>query len=335
MLVEPDAIYLIPPKKEMIISGGPLLLTDKDPGTGLSLPIDIFFRSLAQDLGDRAVAIVLSGTGSDGSRGIRAMHEAGGLVIVQDEETAKFDGMPQSAVETGVVDLVLPLQERCRTLCSTLSNTRFTVRKAAGPAPPVTQRYGHRTPSISLLRAEYGIDFSHYKPNTVWRRIDRRLQLNHSLDLDEYVNRSATIRDELNSLYSDLLIGVTRFFRDHGAFDRLESEVLPQVAGQSPLRRRIPRLGRRLRDGRGSLLAGHPVPRRPDGSKIARVNVKIFRHGRASRIARRRQHRHLSRVELRRSLARGGWNAISVKQGSGYQVSQDLRKDDRLRPRTT
>ncbi len=108
MAVEPNAIYLIPPKKEMIISGGRLLLTDKDPATGLSLPIDTFFRSLAQDCGERAVGIILSGTGSDGSRGIRAIHDAGGLVIAQSEDTAKFDGMPRSAVETGVVDLVLP-----------------------------------------------------------------------------------------------------------------------------------------------------------------------------------------------------------------------------------
>ena len=97
MAVEPNAIYLIPPKKEMIISGGRLLLTDKDPATGLSLPIDTFFRSLAQDCGERAVGIVLSGTGSDGSRGIRAIHDAGGLVIAQSEDTAKFDGMPRSA----------------------------------------------------------------------------------------------------------------------------------------------------------------------------------------------------------------------------------------------
>ena len=107
MVVQPNAIYLIPPKKEMIISGGRLSLKDKDFSTGMNLPIDIFFRSLAQDLGQRAVGIILSGTGSDGSRGIRAIHEAGGWVIVQSEETAKFNGMPRIAIETGVVDLVL------------------------------------------------------------------------------------------------------------------------------------------------------------------------------------------------------------------------------------
>ena len=107
MLVEPNAIYLLPPKKEMIISGGRLLSTGKDPTQSLALPIDVLFRSLAQDVGERAVAVVLSGTGSDGSRGIRAVHEAGGLVIVQDPFTAQFDGMPKSALDTGMTDLTL------------------------------------------------------------------------------------------------------------------------------------------------------------------------------------------------------------------------------------
>ena len=116
MAVEADTVYLIPPKKEMIISGGKLLLTDKDPSQTLTLPIDHFFRSLAQDLGEGAIGIVLSGTGSDGSRGIRAIHDAGGLVLVQNVETAKFDGMPKSAMETGVADFVLPVDEMPGTL---------------------------------------------------------------------------------------------------------------------------------------------------------------------------------------------------------------------------
>src|SRR5262249_29106793 len=107
MQVEPDHVYLIPPKKEMIISGGRLLLSERDPQQELTLPIDVFFRSLAQDCGPRAVAIVLSGGGSDGSRGIGDVHEAGGLVLVQSVETAQFDGMPRAARESGVADWVL------------------------------------------------------------------------------------------------------------------------------------------------------------------------------------------------------------------------------------
>ena len=107
MTIEANSIYLIPPKKDMIVSDGRLLLTDKDPSTGLSLPIDTFLRSLAHEYGRNAIAVILSGTGSDGSRGIVAIHEAGGYVIVQDEASAFFDGMPRSAIDTGVVDAVL------------------------------------------------------------------------------------------------------------------------------------------------------------------------------------------------------------------------------------
>ncbi len=108
MEIRPDSVYLIPPKKEMTISGGKLRLSDKDPTKGLSLPIDTFLHSLAHEYGARCAAVILSGTGSDGSRGIQAIHESGGLVLAQDPDTAFFDGMPRSAVETGIVDHVLP-----------------------------------------------------------------------------------------------------------------------------------------------------------------------------------------------------------------------------------
>src|SRR5581483_8306074 len=109
--VRADAVYLIPPKKDMIIANGRLLLTDKDPKQLVTLPIDHFFRSLAHDCGERAIGVILSGTGSDGSRGLRDIHDAGGLVIAQTPETAKFDGMPNSARQTGVCDLILPPEE--------------------------------------------------------------------------------------------------------------------------------------------------------------------------------------------------------------------------------
>jgi two-component system CheB/CheR fusion protein len=228
MAVRANCIYLIPPKKEMIISGGKLLLTDKDPQQDLSLPIDHFFRSLAQDAGRRAVAIVLSGTGSDGSRGIRDVHEAGGLVLVQSEETAAFDGMPKSALDTGIVDAALGPEEMPEVI------TTYVHRRSSGVGDrDAMPRDGEATKGIEaifkLLRDEYGIDFSHYKPNTVARRIERRLSLKQALDLDDYVAHLRADAGELNSLYRDLLIGVTRFFRDRESFDRIEKEVLPEL----------------------------------------------------------------------------------------------------------
>lgn len=227
MPVVADAIYLIPPKKEMIISGGKLLLKDKDPQQGLTLPIDLFFRSLAQDVGSDAVAIVLSGTGSDGSRGIRAIHEAGGLVIAQKEETAKFDGMPKSAKNTGVVDLFLPPEQMPGALLRHVKHPLAESLSDQIETPDVAETGMSRL--FHVLREEYGIDFSHYKPSTVGRRIERRLLMNQINDLDEYINRVAGDPQELNSLYRDLLIGVTKFFRDREAFERLAADVIPDL----------------------------------------------------------------------------------------------------------
>ncbi len=136
MVVEPDHLYLIPPKKEMIIAGGRLLLSERDRDQELTLPIDVFFRSLAQDCGAMAIAVILSGSGSDGSRGIRAVHEAGGLVLVQDVESAQFDGMPRTARDAGVADYVLPPQEMPRVLLEHV----IRAGRAPRPHPPARIR---------------------------------------------------------------------------------------------------------------------------------------------------------------------------------------------------
>ncbi|NNE01444.1 MAG: response regulator [Pirellulaceae bacterium] len=224
MEVEASSVYLIPPKKEMIISDGRLLLTDKDPAQSLTLPIDHFFRSLAQEMGDRSIAIILSGTGSDGSRGIEEVHNSGGLVICQSEETAKFDGMPRSARDTGLVDLTLPPEEIASALARYVANpnrtevARALLKEAAVSDSDLEAVY-------RLLRDAYGIDFSHYKINTVSRRIERRLLLQKIDNLADYVDWLIDDPAELSSLYRDLLIGVTQFFRDGEAFDRVSDEI--------------------------------------------------------------------------------------------------------------
>jgi two-component system CheB/CheR fusion protein len=227
MTVEPDHIYLIPSKKEMIISGGRLLLSERDRDQELTLPIDVFFRSLAQDCGPRAVAIVLSGGGSDGSRGVRDIHEAGGLVIVQNVESAQFDGMPKSAIDAGVADWVLRPEDMPRVLLEEAADAAAEDRPAESTDDGLA--VVHR-----MLQDAFGIDFTHYKPSTVTRRIERRLALARSQDIGEYVDRLKRDRDELDVLYRDLLIGVTRFFRDEKAFDILESQVFPELLRKNP-----------------------------------------------------------------------------------------------------
>jgi len=232
MVVEADHVYLIPPKKEMIIAGGKLLLSERDRQHERTLPIDVFFRSLAQDCGRRAVAIVLSGGGSDGSRGVRAIHEAGGLVIVQDIESAQFDGMPKTARDAGVASFVLAPQEMPAVLAEHV--------KSGGSSSSAAERASASSTGqgigavYDMLQEEFGIDFTHYKPSTVTRRIERRLQLSRVDDIDDYVIKLRKGRDELNVLYRDLLIGVTRFFRNEEAFAVLERKVLPQLFAKGP-----------------------------------------------------------------------------------------------------
>ncbi|TWU32046.1 Chemotaxis response regulator protein-glutamate methylesterase of group 3 operon [Novipirellula artificiosorum] len=227
MVVEPNSLYLIPPKQEMIIADGKLLLTEKDSKQALSLPIDHFFRSLAQDAGARSIAVVLSGTGSDGSRGIRDVNKTGGLVIVQSVESAKFDGMPKSAIDTNLVDVVVEPTEIAEVL-DRYAKHPFRSKLELEKSPPVDETSIESV--FRLLQHRHRIDFNYYKPTTIGRRIERRIQLNHrGGDIDEYVRRLEDDPTEVDKLYKDLLIGVTRFFRDRDAFNVLRNDVLPAL----------------------------------------------------------------------------------------------------------
>jgi two-component system CheB/CheR fusion protein len=232
MLVQANHVYLIPPKKEMIISGGRLLLSERERSQELTLPIDTFFRSLARDCGARAVAIVLSGGGSDGSRGARDVHDAGGLVIVQDAASAQFDGMPKASRDSGIADYLLAPSDMPRVLVDHAAN-----RGSLPPDIDVSRENIGETRDAAavydMLKREFGIDFTHYKPSTVTRRIERRLALARSQNIAEYVDHLRSDKEELDLLYRDLLIGVTRFFRDDKAFAALEQDILPDLLRQT------------------------------------------------------------------------------------------------------
>lgn len=227
MEVRPNSIYLIPPRKEMIISKRKLLLTDREPGKSLSHPIDLFLRSVANDLGRRSVGVILSGTGSDGSRGIRDIHEAGGLVLCQDEDSAGFNGMPVNAQETGAVDLILPPETMAASLERYVTGSLSPDVLAAQELGPSQLEGVERV--FELLRHSYGIDFSNYKPATISRRIKRRMTIQHISGLETYTETLRDDAEELDRLYRDLLIGVTQFFRDPEFFERLEDEVVPEL----------------------------------------------------------------------------------------------------------
>ena len=227
MPLQPNHVFLIPPGKTMTLMGDRLQLAPK-PDHGLSLPIDVFFHSLADQWHDKGVAVVLSGTGSDGARGLAAVNAGGGFVYVQDPLTAKFDGMPRSAIATGLVDVVAPAAELARKLAEhILAPKSDTARLLAADLLPTLAK--PLDGILERLVASSGIDFREYKPATVLRRIERRMQVLHCRSLADYLERLSSSLDEQQLLRRELLIPVTRFFRDSEVWDTLGADVIDEL----------------------------------------------------------------------------------------------------------
>ena len=233
MRVLPGCAYIIPPGRDMAFVNGCLQLLEPAEPRGQRLPIDFFFQSLAQDQHERAIGIVLSGTGSDGTLGVRAIKNEGGMVMAQSPASTEFDGMPRSAIATGLVDYQLAPAEMPAQL---IAYTAHSFGRTQQPTfTPTDQTEAALKKVFVLLGASTGHDFSLYKPSTILRRIERRLAVNQIDDLDAYVRFLQRNSAEVAALFRDLLIGVTHFFRDSGAFEVLEKEVLPKIfAGLSP-----------------------------------------------------------------------------------------------------
>jgi two-component system CheB/CheR fusion protein len=226
MMVEANTVYLVPPKKNLEIYHSQLILTDQIRDTGLNLPIDIFFRSLAADKGKYAIGIILSGTGSDGTLGVKAIKEHGGLVMVQDYKDAKFDGMPKSAMSTGLVDYILEGAQMSEALVKFI---KHPLVKQASKEEPKTKAETDFVKILSIVRTKVGEDFSYYKPKTIIRRIERRISVNQLHDADEYIQLLLQSPKESEILSREFLIGVTQFFRDKEAFEILEQKVIPEL----------------------------------------------------------------------------------------------------------
>ncbi|MFW5795655.1 MAG: chemotaxis protein CheB [Alkalispirochaeta sp.] len=226
MNVDRSAVYLIPPKKNLTIFHGKLVLSEQDHTQGLNLPIDVFLRSLSEDQGEKAIAVILSGTGSDGTRGGRSVKEKGGIIVVQDVATAKFDGMPAAAIATGLADFILPPAEMPAELLAFTAKPRSS---SPGGRPKMLSDEDGMNRVFALLREQFKVDFSLYKKNTVSRRLDRRMTINQIEDIREYASLLQRVPSELNTLFRELLIGVTSFFRDPQIFERLAQEVVDEI----------------------------------------------------------------------------------------------------------
>ncbi len=231
MVVQPNCAYVIPPNKDMAFMHGRLHLMEPVAPRGLRLPIDYFFRSLAQDQRERAICIVLSGTGTDGTLGLKEIKGRGGMTMVQEPQSAAYDGMPRSAIDTGMVDDVLPPEQMPARLIAYVDHA-FGNRLRAVPLPPRKETTDTLQKVFILLRSQTGHDFARYKRNTVHRRIERRMALNQLDQLDSYIRHLQQSPLEVDILFRELLIGVTSFFRDSEAFKSLKQKALmPLLAG--------------------------------------------------------------------------------------------------------
>jgi two-component system CheB/CheR fusion protein len=229
MKVNPNSIYVIPSNKSMTIQNGELHIFKPIEKHGLRLPIDLFFRSLADDQKDHSIGIILSGMGSDGSMGLKAIKEKAGIVLVQDPSNAKFESMPRSAIDAVVVDIVAPVGKLPEKLIA-LTRQTFSLNAKEEPEkdPSAVEKV------IALLRAQTGNDFSQYKKSTMYRRIERRMGIHQLNKIASYVLYLQENPAELDILFKELLIGVTNFFRDAAVWEEIKDNLLPSMLSTLP-----------------------------------------------------------------------------------------------------
>ncbi len=230
MPVEPNRVYIIPPNRDMAIFHRVLQLSAPDQPRGQRMPIDAFFRSLAEDQGEHAVGIVLSGTGTDGTLGLRAILGAGGLCLVQEPSSAKFDGMPTSAIHAGYVTHVVQTEEMPKVLLDGARKPSFLHQET----PPALATANSINRILMLIRTATGHDFTQYKKSTIGRRIERRMAQHDIDDTEIYTRYLKENPAEMQMLFKELLINVTSFFRDPDAFIALKQEVLPELLKDKP-----------------------------------------------------------------------------------------------------
>jgi two-component system CheB/CheR fusion protein len=223
---KPDHVYVIPPNSSMSLVDGTLKLEGRQEGQGRHLPIDHFFGSLAGDLGCRSIGVVLSGNASDGTMGLKAIKAAGGIAFAQDEESAKFPGMPRSAIAAGFVDFVLPPEKIAAELGRLGSAPYVTAEKDREAEATKGDGLGR---IFKLLRTTTGVDFANYRQTTIMRRIQRRLTVQRVETLEEYLKLVEKKPEEAHALFRDILIHVTNFFREPESFASLREQVFPEL----------------------------------------------------------------------------------------------------------
>ena len=317
--IEPNRVYLIPPGVSLAVAGGKLHLTELTERHGARTAFDVFLRSLAEDYGERAIAIVLSGTGSDGSEGVKAVKSKGGFVIVQEPSEAAFDGMPKSAIQTGQADRILSVAEMPAALVEHMNGLHpFDVGQTVRDG--TEDRF---LEILALVRAKTGQDFCLYKAGTLMRRIERRMAMAGITEPARYIAKLNAEPSELDSLAHDLLINVTEFFRDAAAFQALAETVIPEmVAAQPPDRplrvwRRVAAQARKLIPSQFYSWKRWRLRSAPSSFRSLRptwTRMQSLPHARA--FMDRRSRSQVGSERLSRFFAR---------EGDGFRVVRELR----------
>ena len=225
MKMEPNSVYIIPPNKDMATLHGTLQLLEPTVSRGIRHPIDFFFRSLSEDFKEKAICIILSGTGTEGTLGLKALKGEGGMVMVQDVESAAYDGMPASAIATGFADYILPPEKMPEQLLNYVKQPYIKGKRKIA----LSEQVAPLQKIFVLVRDRTGHDFSLYKESTINRRIERRMNVHQIEKLTDYVRYLSENPSEIDILFKELLIGVTSFFRDPQAYESLIKKVLPDM----------------------------------------------------------------------------------------------------------
>src|SRR2546421_4179181 len=322
---QPNAIYVQPPNKCVIAKNGKLTLVSRTEK--LNVAIDHFFESLAEDCGSRGIGIVLSGTGSDGTAGLRAIKAAGGLTFAQTEESAKFDAMPRSAIRSGFVDLVLSPDAIARELGRIAEHPY--IRRPLADAEQVEKEAYRQADDLGRvflsLKKQMGVDFSGYKETTLIRRVNRRMALHRIEKLSQYARYLRNNKKEIEALFDDLLINVTRFFRDEALFRALKKRFLPTL-----LRNKKKERQRELRVWVPGCATGEEVYSlaicilEVHGNQLSKIRVQIFGTDLSESVT-----KHATAAiypgAIEKDVPRARLNRFFVKRDGSYQIHRSVR----------
>jgi len=323
MNVEPNNVYVIPPDSEMVIFHGVLHLTPREKARGQYMPVDSFLRSLSQDRRNNAIAVIMSGSGSDGSMGIRAVKGEGGIVFAQDE-TSKYDGMPKSAIATDCVDFVLPPDKIAAELLRIRRHPYLAAVRSGETAQIMPEQENDLNKIFIMLRLAKGVDFTSYKRSTIMRRINRRLLLQKIDGIDKYAAFLRKNPSEMETLYQDVLINVTSFFREPDAFEALKRSVFPRIVnkatGDAPVRIWVPACS----TGEEAYSIAMTLAEYMDENKISRP-VQLFATD-IDDMAVEKARRGIYSENIVKDVSPERLKRFFEKNGAGYVINKSVRE---------